>query len=462
MFTRRRFLAIAGSTVAGLTVAACGEGEGGANETPSPSPSTTPTQEEMDKIAADSVQEHFGPAGREIFTECTITNPAYLDFLDQKARAFRCEGEDVGIQLVTKGAKDVGGIWANDLIFSAPLTTASAKNVADLVRDRVDDSVEPGIAAFGYYRFLDVGASNALGEPILGQRSELIFFPGFDVAIDEPEPDTQTPQPAPTTTPAPLSHIYILRETGIQKIELASDQNHAEPVMDTLRSQRPATLLEELIGSLEEDQPIYYVFKEDPTPVSELDPTEFGWPPYLAVTYTRAEIISNGAPEPETDHSSESTVVTSAAPLGYAQASAPVDDRTVTGTQQQGLQGTPTTTPEVSAEVRYGPPWMMQGPFHVAKNSHSKDSCTSTLDTVWAVSMTANGAGLTACLKFGVPAAAAACGPFFWICGPIAAVACLAAAAAVAYWLNGLYEVAKIGCGQTIPCSDPRAQCYVS
>jgi hypothetical protein len=228
-------------------------------------------------------------------------------------------------------------------------------------------------------------------------------------------------------------------------------------VISTSRKQRSAAILEELVG-IREKIPVYYRFKEDPRPLVELDPAKFGWAPTLGVVYTRAQIISDGSSSAQTEYSSNSSAVRTAAPMGYASASGPTAS---TGTQQQGLQGTPTAPPEVSAEVRWGPPWFMQGPFVIAKNSHSKDACTSTCDTAWAVSMTANGAVLTACLKFGVPAAAALCGPFFWVCGAVAAAACFAVAAAGAYWLNGLYEVAKIGCGIPIPCSDPRAQCSV-
>jgi hypothetical protein len=378
-----------------------------------------------------------------------VTNPEYLDYFRDRVAEFRCGGSNLNLQFYGEGVLDVGGTYANDLLLTAPLTNPSAERVAEFLRSQVNEDVAPGMAGFGYSRFLDVAASNALDVPVLAHCSEVIFIPGVQLPISESLPvNSPTTSISTPTTPAKVTAVYILNATGVTRLELKQSGRDQAVLIDTSRKVRPAALLTELVGSQNGDQPAYHRFSAI-TPIGRPSPTNFGWAPDAGISYTAVKDLGVASAMPTTDFSSDSAVVVTAAPLGTASASSPDS----TQTTKQGLK-----VPQVEVEYRWGFPPLMQFPYDLAKGSVSADACQGSIDNAFAIANAANMAVLGACIPVAIKLGAL-CGPFAWICIPAGVAACGAAHVATFFWLRGRYNTARVGCGIRVQCGTLGVSC---
>lgn len=126
--------------------------------------------------------------------------------------------------------------------------SSKALAVANFVRDTHDEQVDDGMVVLGCCRFLDVGASDSSGSPVLGKYTASIFIPDALFPVLEFETsDESCSAPSPPSTRDPIiAAIYVLRAGGIERMPVELGTDHADPILTTRRQERPLTMLDTL------------------------------------------------------------------------------------------------------------------------------------------------------------------------------------------------------------------------
>jgi hypothetical protein len=421
---------------AGIATACGGGNENGEDNSPSPTESLD--AEILDRAIGGQIGDHLGTAGESLW-DARVTNEDYLQMLQKHAGQFRAHGLQLPLELEPTSSIDVGGAWSNELQLSAIVAEGSTAALIDRVRsDTGDDNVESGIAAFGSRRVLDVEASNNFGAPLLAYSDTVILFPELQM----PTFPSTTPSPPPSLTPDPSlpppgrpTTLYVVSAEGTQTISIP------EPPPDvrvddylTPRQEMATSFLHHLVGQGDGGEAEY-------TPISETGVDIEGRPGYL---YTEAVLEDQPSPDPPTSTSSQADVVIGAPHVTGIQRAFGGVGQFQTG--RQALNGQPPDDP-FGAGTRFGPPNLMPLGFaQFCGDKPSIASCQTCCDFTSGGALSVIFSGCVACLKYGVPAVAAACGLFWFICGAAAALICVGVAAGLSYFVGIQRDAAKGAC----------------
>jgi hypothetical protein len=315
--------------------------------------------------------------------------------------------------------------------------------VVEAIRARTGDDISKAGAAFGYQRFLDVGTSKRLGRPLLAHADQVIVTPNVPSIPVEPKEPPEGTELTPYEMAFPRN-LYLVSRSGIRTLPLGDPP--ADPSLDRIlepRKERVRSYLNHLIGTGPDGEIAYASYEERPVKEDvhpELERFDAG-----ELSYSEASLGESESAPPD-DASTDASSVRDAPTARREQKKA--GKAGSLQTTRQALDGTPGVSQKFPPDPVsvYGPIDLLPPVYASCSGTASADGCQGCAQGVWLGALGGNTALLTGCLYYGVPAAAAACGPFGWICGPAAALGCLAVAAAAAILINAGWEQSKRGC----------------